>query len=106
MIATPDPEKLAAAQVMAQELLKRLEGGDTVAKVCAEEILQFGCDILASLDAEYSPESILAVLLTVAQLGQHKVEGWNQYTREHAPEVVAQIRAGHGVPGRRPPIKA
>ncbi len=93
-------DRIAAAQAVTKQLLERLEAGDPVAKACGEEILQFGCDILASMEVEYSPEAVLAVLLTIGQLGQHKVEGWAEYTRTHAPVVVAQIRAGHPLPGR------
>lgn len=98
----PKTPALLEAQRVLGELEKRLAGRDVVVKVCMEEILQFCCDLLSSVDARYTPENVAAVLVAVNGASCSQVDGWAQYTEKQAPTVVEHIRATGELPYSMP----
>ena len=75
-------------------LMTLFSDGDPVLKICGEEIVQYGADILAHTGTPFRKETIAAVLLTVYEVAvtnDEKVEEWEHYRSEHAPQVLERI---------------
>jgi hypothetical protein len=89
-------QKIEKASEISSEVLALIEHRDIVVKTCAEEMIQFGCDMLCAIGREYTAENILAVFVAVGMCGKYRVEEWQHYTKELAPMVVAHIRSTGG----------
>ncbi len=87
-------EEASEAVQLRDRLRTLFAQGDPVLKLCGEEIVQFGADILAHMDTPFRKDTISAVLLTVfeiAVVNDEKVAQWEHYRLEHAPTAVAKI---------------